>query len=153
MNSISGGNSPCNIEIFTLTNNVTFGNLKTAILQFRKQAKNWTKTLNTTDLSYTITVRILNDQVMQLEKIFITEHGLPLQNQTNHVILAKKGVINNHGKASFPGIVNLLEDLIQFPSDQDRNEWPKWEDLRRHVTKIYVMIIQATSHLKPHQII
>ena len=33
------------------------------------------------------------------------------------------------------------------------NEWKYWEDLRRHVTEIYVMIVQAASHLEYHHII
>ena len=50
---------------------------------------------------------MLNDQVMQLEKIFLTQkQGLPLQNSTKHVILSFEngGGFENHGRATFPGI-------------------------------------------------
>ena len=32
---------------------------------------------------------------------------------------------------------------------EERNQWEGWEKLRRHITEVYVMIVQATSHLKP----
>ena len=111
-------------------------------------------------------VRMLNDQQMQLERIFLTQNvGLPLQeNSTKHTILSfEKGADNNHlGSPTFPGIVNLLDDLVKMKSDDDQTPafgadgpkaWQHWEALRRHVTEIYVMIIQAASHLEPHHII
>ena len=61
-------------------------------------------------------------------------------------------------KATFPGIVNLFNDLVKInregtPKNPKPDEWAHWEDLRRHVTEIYVMILQAASHLKPHHVI
>ena len=108
-------------------------------------------------------VRMLNDQVMQLEKIFLTpKPGLPLDlpNFSKHIILSYGvgGGFENHGKATFPGIVNLFNDLVKVnpdgtPKNPKPDEWAHWEDLRRHVTEIYVMILQAASHLKPHHVI
>ena len=108
-------------------------------------------------------VRMLNDQVMQLEKIFLTpKPGLPLDftNSTKHIILSYGvgGGFENYGKATFPGIVNLFNDLVKVntdgnPKNTEPDKWAHWEDLRRHVTEIYVMILQAASHLKPHHVI
>ena len=57
-------------------------------------------------------------------------------------------------------IVNLLDDLVKNSPETnlpkttaELNEWKYWEDLRRHVTEIYVMIVQAASHLEYHHII
>ena len=108
-------------------------------------------------------VRMLNDQVMQLEKIFLTaKPGLPLDfaNFTKHTILSYGfgGGFENYGQATFPGIVNLLNDLVKVNPDltaknPNPNDWEHWELLHRHVTEIYVMILQAASHLKPHHVI
>ena len=107
-------------------------------------------------------VRMLNDQVMQLEKIFLTpKPGLPLDftNSTKHIILSYGvgGGFENFGKATFPGIVNLFNDLVKVNPDETLktkpDDWAHWEDLQRHVTEIYVMILQAASHLKPHHVI
>ena len=146
-----GGNSPGSIETFTRPNNVTFGNLRNAIRTFQRQALNWTLSLNTTDLTNPLTVRMLNDQVMELERIFVTQ--LPLQNVSNHAILSYQKLNSYHGKATFPGIVNLLEEFYNLPLDLDRNDWSGWEKLRIHVTELYVMILQAASYLQPHHII
>ena len=121
------------------------------------------KKLTCADLDNPMNVRMLNDQVMQLEKIFLTpKPGLPLDftNSTKHIILSYGvgGGFENHGKATFPGIVNLFNDLVKVnqdetPKNPNPDKWAHWEDLRRHVTEIYVMILQAASHLKPHHVI
>lgn len=98
-----------------------------------------------------MTVRTLNDQMMQLEKIFLLPNGLPFQNTSNHAVLTFDGG-KNYGQATFPGLMNLLQEFLKVP-DQERNTWYGWELLRRHVTELYVIILQAASHLKPHHII
>ena len=148
---MAGGTSPGSIGAFTRPNNVTFDHLRIAIRNFGRQARNWTASINSTDLSNPLTVRALNDQLMQLEKIFLVPGGVPLQNSTRHAILAYTG-LDKYGQATFPGIVNLLNQFLRIP-EQDRDAWAGWELLRRHVTEIYVMIVQAESHLKPHFII
>ena len=55
---------------------------------------------------------------------------------------------------NFPGIINLLEEFDNLPTDEQRQGWTEgWEQLRRHVTEIYVFIKQASSILKPHHIV
>ena len=130
---------------------MTFDHLRDAIREYSRQAQNWTLNLNKSELSNPILVRILNDQLMQVEKIFLSPGGIPMQNSTNHIILSMKGG-SHHGQAIFPGILNLLQDFLQL-NDQERTNWTGWEILRRHVTQIYVKILQAASHLKDHHII
>jgi hypothetical protein len=134
-------------------NDITFETLDLGIAKFDKQARDWTKMLDTTDLSNPIALRMANDQMMQVEKIFLTPVGLPMQNMSQHVILRFNSA-SKYGKATFPGITKLMESIMEIimsttSTIEDRNQWPEWEMLRRHVTEIYVMIIQATSLLKP----
>ena len=64
------------------------------------------KKLTCADLNNPMNVRMLNDQVMQLEKIFLTpKPGLPLDftNSTKHIILSYGvgGGFENYGKGGF----------------------------------------------------
>ena len=134
-------------------NNVSIDILDHPIKDFRRQVRNWTETVETLDLTNPILVRMLNDQMMEVEKAFLTPFGLPLQNSTNHVLFSARGS-SHHGKVNFPGIINLLEEFDNLPTDDERQGWTEgWEKLRRHVTEIYVFIKQASSILKPHHIV
>ena len=128
--------------------------LKTAIDEFKIQAENWTDTVKVTDFSNPMTARMLNDQMIQLEKIFLAPNGLPRDKLTKNVLI--KGGLK-YGKAIFPGIINLLNELHENIEDKPINDlieqWDGWELLKRHITELYVMIIQATSHLKPFHLI
>ena len=109
------------------------------------------------DLTNPIVVRMLNDQMMQLEKIFLSAKSLPLQSSSNHVLLSAQGG-QWYGRATFPGLINLFNEVLYPPPDKlqpngNRDDWDVLEKLRRHVTEIYVMIRQATSHLKQFDII
>ena len=133
-------------------NDVSLDILNGAINGFKAASVKWNQTLEKADRTNPILIRMLNDQMMQLEKAFLNPAGLPLQRTTNHVIFSTKhlGGGRRYGKAIFPGIVNLLEEFNHLPTEDERNKWTGWEDLRRHVTEIYVCILQASSLLKPH---
>lgn len=135
-------------------NQVAFDTLEIAIKEFDKQAKNWTDSFNFTNFNDPIATRMLNDQMMQIEKIFLSSNGLPFQNETRHIILASNSS-SHYGSPTFPGIINLFERFVLsgMKTNIDRNKWEHWETLRRHVTEIYVKIMQAASHLKYFHVI
>ena len=72
-------------------NNVTIDILDNPIQEFKRQVRNWTETVETLDLTNPILVRMLNDQMMEVEKAFLTPFRLPLQNSTNHILFNAKG--------------------------------------------------------------
>ena len=149
---LTSSNSNDEFKDLMKTNDVSLDILKGAIDGFKVASEKWNKTLETVDKTNPILIRMLNDQMMQLEKAFLNPAGLPLQRTTNHVIFSTKnlGGSRRYGKATFPGIVNLLEEFNHLLTEDERNKWTGWEDLRRHVTEIYVCILQASSLLKPH---
>ena len=124
------------------SNDVSFDLLKDGIDDFKKQAEDWEKSLETLDKSNPIVIRMLNDQMMQLEKVFLAPTG--------HVIFSPKHN-SRYGQAIFPGLVNLLQEFNHLPTQDRRDQWEEtgWEYLKRNVTEIYVCIVQATSLLKP----
>ena len=71
-----------------------------------------------TDYSNPMTARMLNDQMLQLEKIFMTSHhksGAEIQNVGNSNLVLLQGGLKN-GKASFPrsqSFTFLMADLRQ----------------------------------------
>ena len=147
----ASSNTNAEFKDYLRDNDVSLDLLDRAIDGFKEVSKVWNQTLETVDKTNPILIRMLNDQMMQLEKAFLSPAGLPLQKTTNHVIFSTKNLgSNDYGKATFPGIVNLLEEFNQLQTEDERKKWTGWEDLRRHVTEIYVCILQASSLLKPH---
>ena len=147
---------------------IGFDILNDGIEEFKQQVNIWNCKLQNpidTDFSNPMTARMLNDQMLQLEKIFMTSHhhksGAEIQNVGNSNLVLLQGGLKN-GKASFPSLINLLE---KFQEDNVNDNWidstldeggkiwkigerSGWEMLNRNITDIYVMLNQATSHLK-----
>ena len=145
---------------------IGFDILNDGIEDFKKQVNIWNCKLQNpmdTDYSNPMTARMLNDQMLQLEKIFMNSHdnhksGAEIQNVGNSNLVLLQGGLKN-GKANFPNLIHLLE---KFQEDNVRTDWidsnegkiwrigekSGWEMLNRNITDIYVMLNQATSHLK-----
>ena len=100
---------------------IGFDILNDGIEDFRKQVNIWNCKLQNpidTDFSNPMTARMLNDQMLQLEKIFMTSHhksGAEIQNVGNSNLVLLQGGLKN-GKASFPrsqSFTFLMADLHQ----------------------------------------
>ena len=126
---------------------VKFDILEDAVNEFATIVRNWTDTVNKTDFRNPMMARMLNDQMIEMDKIFLTT--LPRDMLDSHA-LVQGGL--RYGRASFPGIEKLLKELLE-KTTSEIDTWDGWELLNRHVTEIYVMIVQATSHLKPFHLL
>ena len=55
------------------TQNITLDYLEDAIRGFVEAAQNWTERAGATDLGNPMAVRMLNDQIMEMDRIFINK--------------------------------------------------------------------------------
>uniref|UniRef100_A0A8V5FRG9 Glutamate carboxypeptidase 2 n=1 Tax=Melopsittacus undulatus TaxID=13146 RepID=A0A8V5FRG9_MELUD len=85
-----------------------------------------------------ITVRIMNDQLMFIERAFIDPLGLPGRKFYRHVIFAPSSH-NKYAGESFPGIYDALFDI---ESKVDQHE--AWEEVKRQIS-IAAFTVQAAA--------
>ena len=85
-------------------------------------------------------VRMLNDQIVQVEKAFIYPYGLPGHPQDRHVAF-NFGLKNiDYGKATFPGITEALHLA---------KETGEWEEVKRQVSIAAHTVSSAADLIKP----
>ena len=94
-----------------LQGNVTLDHLGNQIRNFSRNAEAFEKrkaeALDTQDFAK---LRILNDQMMNMERAFIWPFGLPGRKIVRHVLFAPQ-MHNIYGSSSFPGITDALFDI------------------------------------------
>ena len=115
---------------------------------FSLQARNWTLSVNNTDFDNPLAVRMLNDQIMELDRVLVLPGGLPFQNGTrNGVFGPRRSDIYGGRNEVFPGISDLLADIDDVLTIEEKQR--RYEMLRKHITELMVAVHQAASHLKP----
>ena len=132
--------------------NVSLEALDRSVQRFGLAARNWTQFVNeTADKNDPISVRMVNDQIMQVEKIFLMPNGIPMHNSTKHALFATPTFSHTESSlATFPGIADLLYKLDKLSvEEQSRRK----EALRKHVSDLTIMIHQATLHLSEFHVL
>ncbi|KAG8584534.1 hypothetical protein GDO81_004649 [Engystomops pustulosus] len=120
------------------TYNVSFEALFSAIRNFTKSAASFHDRLKDLDITNTIEVRSVNDQLMYLERAFIDPLGLPGRPFYRHIIYAPSSH-NKYMGESFPGIYDALFD-IESKSDQRS----AWDEVKRQIS-IAAFTVQAAG--------
>ena len=87
----------------------------------------------------------MNDQMMQLERVFLMPAGLPGRPQIRNAIFAP-GKFNSYAGAAFPGISDLLHEIDDL---KDGAKSARWKEIRRHVSDLMIMIQEAARFLNP----
>ena len=90
-------------------------------------------------------LRIINDQIMQLEKVFLMPGGIPGRSQVRHAIFGP-GKFNQYAGSAFPGISDLLHEIDDLERDTKSD---RWKEVRRHVSDLMIMIQEAARFLRP----
>ena len=90
-------------------------------------------------------LRIANDQLMQLERVFLMPAGLPDRPGVRNAIFAP-GKFNAYGGAAFPAIGDLLHEIDDL---EPKEKSKRWEQLKRHVSDLMIMINEAAGFLRP----
>ncbi|XP_058302224.1 N-acetylated-alpha-linked acidic dipeptidase 2 [Hylobates moloch] len=89
---------------------VSFDSLFSAVKNFSEAASDFHKRLTQVDLNNPIAVRMMNDQLMFLERAFIDPLGLPGKLFYRHIIFAPSSH-NKYAGESFPGIYDAIFDI------------------------------------------
>ncbi|XP_006903288.1 PREDICTED: N-acetylated-alpha-linked acidic dipeptidase 2 [Elephantulus edwardii] len=117
---------------------VSFDFLFSAVKNFSEAASNFHRRLTQIDFNNPIAVRIMNDQLMLLERAFIDPLGLPGRPFYRHVIFAPSSH-NKYAGESFPGIYDAMFDI---ENKADSNS--AWTEVKKHIS-IAAFTVQAAA--------
>lgn len=118
-------------------NNISIEHLDKAIKEFTKTAEEFEKRRKSFKSTDFFKLRILNNQMVDLEKIFINPYGLPDRPDTRNIVFAPS-VVNAYGSSSFPGIT---DQLSKNPVD--------WSEVKKQINILYKSIKEANEFLQP----
>ncbi|XP_076431831.1 N-acetylated-alpha-linked acidic dipeptidase 2 isoform X5 [Peromyscus maniculatus bairdii] len=117
---------------------VSFDSLFSAVTNFSKAASDFHGRLTQVDLTDPIAVRIMNDQLMLLERAFIDPLGLPGRQFYRHIIFAPSSH-NKYAGESFPGIYDAMFDI-----ENRADPHLAWAEVKKHIS-IATFTIQAAA--------
>ncbi|KAM7179083.1 N-acetylated-alpha-linked acidic dipeptidase 2-like isoform 1-T1 [Macrochelys suwanniensis] len=120
------------------TYGVSFGPLFSAVTNFTEAAADFHRRLKEVDVNNPIAVRIMNDQLMFVERAFIDPLGLPGRKFYRHIVFAPSSH-NKYAGESFPGIYDAMFD-IENKADQRK----AWEEVKRQIS-IAAFTVQAAA--------
>ena len=133
------------------SNGVTLEYLKEAVLEFKIASEaymNMLKEKNDEIRNDPIKLRMINDQLMQMERVFIMDGGLPSHKEIRHAIFAP-GKFNIYGGGGFPAISDLLYEVDKLVKGTE--EYTKrWNLIKRHVSDLMIMTQSAARYLQPY---
>ncbi|XP_070313241.1 N-acetylated-alpha-linked acidic dipeptidase 2 isoform X1 [Odocoileus virginianus] len=117
---------------------VSFESLFSAVKNFSEAASDFHRRLSQVDLNNPMAVRILNDQLMFLERAFIDPLGLPGRPFYRHIIFAPSSH-NKYAGESFPGIFDAMFDI-----ENKADPHSAWKEVKKHIS-IAAFTIQAAA--------
>ncbi|XP_055272160.1 N-acetylated-alpha-linked acidic dipeptidase 2 isoform X1 [Moschus berezovskii] len=117
---------------------VSFESLFSAVKNFSEAASDFHRRLSQVDLNNPMAVRIMNDQLMFLERAFIDPLGLPGRPFYRHIIFAPSSH-NKYAGESFPGIFDAMFDI-----ENKADPRSAWKEVKKHIS-IAAFTIQAAA--------
>ncbi|XP_049621829.1 N-acetylated-alpha-linked acidic dipeptidase 2 [Suncus etruscus] len=117
---------------------VTFDALFSAVKNFSEAASDFHRRLMQVDVNDPIAVRIMNDQLMLLERAFIDPLGLPGRRFYRHIIFAPSSH-NKYAGESFPGIYDAMFDI-----ENKEDPHSSWKEVKKHIS-VAAFAIQAAA--------
>ncbi|XP_020849439.1 N-acetylated-alpha-linked acidic dipeptidase 2 [Phascolarctos cinereus] len=122
--------------------NVSFDPLFSAVKNFTETTTNFSKRLQDLDTNNPVSVRIINDQLMFLERAFIDPLGLPGSPFYRHIIFAPSSH-NKYAGEAFPGIYDALFDI-----ENKENPSKAWAEVKKQVSIAAFTVQAAAGSLK-----
>ncbi|XP_007936242.1 N-acetylated-alpha-linked acidic dipeptidase 2 [Orycteropus afer afer] len=117
---------------------VSFDSLFSAVKNFSEAAADFHRRLTQVDLNNPLAVRIVNDQLMLLERAFIDPLGLPGRPFYRHIIFAPSSH-NKYAGESFPGIYDAIFDI-----ENKADPRSAWAEVKKHIS-IAAFTVQAAA--------
>uniref|UniRef100_A0A8D0GE81 Glutamate carboxypeptidase 2 n=1 Tax=Sphenodon punctatus TaxID=8508 RepID=A0A8D0GE81_SPHPU len=121
---------------------VSFDPLFSAVTNFTVTAADFHRRLEQVEMNNPIAVRIMNDQLMFVERAFIDPLGLPGRKFYRHIIFAPSSH-NKYAGESFPGIFDAIFD-IGSKADQRK----AWDEVKRQISVAAFTVQAAAESLK-----
>ncbi|KAM8817927.1 N-acetylated-alpha-linked acidic dipeptidase 2 isoform 2-T2 [Rhynchonycteris naso] len=121
---------------------VSFDSLFSAVKNFSEAASDFHRRLTEVDLNNPIAVRIMNDQLMLVERAFIDPLGLPGRKFYRHIIFAPSRH-NKYAGESFPGIYDAMFDI-----ENKADPCSAWREVKKHISVAAFTIQAAAGTLK-----
>ncbi|XP_026994620.2 N-acetylated-alpha-linked acidic dipeptidase 2 [Tachysurus fulvidraco] len=122
---------------------VTFDALFSAVDNFTQAAQAFHHRLNKLDTTNSLSVRMVNDQLMYLERAFIDPLGLPGRPFYRHVVFAPSSH-NKYAGESFPGIYDALFDIENAGEPETA-----WSEVKRQISIAAFTVNAAADTLHP----
>uniref|UniRef100_A0A671MNU3 Aminopeptidase NAALADL1 n=1 Tax=Sinocyclocheilus anshuiensis TaxID=1608454 RepID=A0A671MNU3_9TELE len=122
---------------------VSFDSLFSAVENFTVAARDFHQRLDQLDTSNALAVRMVNDQLMYLERAFTDPLGLPGRPFYRHIIFAPSSH-NKYAGESFPGIYDALFDIENAVDPQKA-----WDEVKRQISIAAFTVNTAAETLRP----
>ncbi|KAG9335275.1 hypothetical protein JZ751_005455 [Albula glossodonta] len=122
---------------------VSFDSLFSAVANFTTAARDFHDRLVHLDMTNYMNVRMVNDQLMYLERAFVDPLGLPGRPFYRHIIFAPSSH-NKYAGESFPGIYDAMFD-IENSKDLDA----AWSEVKRQISIAAFTVHAAATTLMP----
>ncbi|ESP03021.1 hypothetical protein LOTGIDRAFT_185795 [Lottia gigantea] len=119
-----------------------YDDLEKVIQHFDRAADEFGERMKNVDKNNPILTRLINDQLVLLEKAFLDPAGLPMRPLKKHMVIAESAY-DSYASSSFPGLVDLLFE-IEKATDPDK----RWEQIKQHFAVILHTILSAASTLR-----
>ncbi|XP_043927758.1 glutamate carboxypeptidase 2-like [Protopterus annectens] len=117
---------------------VSFDSLFSAVDNFTEAATEFHQRLSKLDTNNPIALRIMNDQMMYLERAFVDPLGLPGRPFYRHIIYAPSSY-NKYAGISFPGIYDAL-----FEIESEHDQQKALNEVRRQIS-VATFAVQAAG--------
>ena len=131
-------------------NGVSLQYLRSAIEEFGIESRKYMDGLKSqfsTIQSNPFKLKMINDQMMQLERVFVMDGGLPERRDTRHAVFAPSR-FNKYSGNGFPAISDLLYEFEKLEiGSLDHKK--RVNMLKQHVSDLMIMTKSATRFLKP----
>ncbi|OCT84005.1 aminopeptidase NAALADL1 [Xenopus laevis] len=125
----------------TLTSKgISLAPLKAAVEQFKKASEALKKTIDElkADNERPLSVRMINDQIMLLERAFINHYAFPEKRYYSHVLWASR----SSSVVTFPGLADAYARASASNLEDD------WDLVRKHLTIVIYAVTNAASTLE-----
>ncbi|XP_061923250.1 N-acetylated-alpha-linked acidic dipeptidase 2 [Entelurus aequoreus] len=122
---------------------VSFDSLSSAVDNFTLAARHFHERLLNLHTANALQVRVMNDQLMYLERTFIDPLGLPGRPFYRHVIFAPSSH-NKYAGESFPGIYDAL-----FHIEHAADQAAAWREVKRQISIAAFTVDAAAVTLTP----
>lgn len=122
---------------------VKFDALFSAVQNFTDAATGFHHRLKALDTTDALAVRMVNDQLMYLERAFIDPLGLPGRPFYRHVIFAPSSH-NKYAGESFPGVYDALFDIENAVDPHSA-----WDEVKRQISIAAFTVNSAANTLHP----